>query len=292
MSFEDLPAMPSSFLQPGARDYVTRITALSKQAMARSRACYDLPYGTDYWQKVDVYLPPTDAGRGGWPVLCFIHGGAWVNGCKEWMGFMAPPLVDAPMIFVSVSHRLAPTCRLPGIVSDCVDAVAWIHRHIAKYGGNSDCIHVGGHSSGAHLAAMVAVRGDLLTARGAPADAVKSCLPMSGSYDLRFADPGAEAIAEHVGTNVLQHPDHAWQWSPLAYVSRVKMPFYITWGEQEPPRTSGQGRAMIAALSRNGARVDHHVFPGLDHFSINENCARMENEWTQTVRNKLTFQHA
>ncbi len=53
-------------------------------------------------------------------------------------------------------------------VEDCADALAWLHRHAAEYGGDPERLYVGGHSAGGHLAAMLALRPEILTARGLP----------------------------------------------------------------------------------------------------------------------------
>ena len=76
----------------------------------------------------------------------FAHGGAWTHGYKEWTGLMAPVFTAVPAIFVSVSYRLAPENRFPVPLDDCIDALAYVHRHIADHGGNPARIYVGGHS--------------------------------------------------------------------------------------------------------------------------------------------------
>jgi catechol 2,3-dioxygenase len=283
MSFDDLPPLPP-LLQPGADAYAKRIIARSSAAMAASDVRLDLRYGTDYWQKVDLYLPASNARRAPLPVLCFIHGGAWVNGCKEWLGFMAPPLIDAPMIFVSISHRLAPACRLRGIVDDCADALAWVYRHIGKHGGDPNGIHVGGHSAGAHLASTMALRRDLLAARGLPRDVVKACFPISGSYDFRFSDPPQDSMEYRFLTTVLERPEDAWEFSPLRYVGGNDTPFYVTWGEHDFPRIVHQGEALSAALTREPGLVRREVFAGHDHFTVHENCVQHGGEWSCVVR--------
>jgi acetyl esterase/lipase len=40
----------------------------------KSRVLLDVPYGGDYWQRMDIYLPPQDGLRD-LPVLLFLHGG-------------------------------------------------------------------------------------------------------------------------------------------------------------------------------------------------------------------------
>ncbi|MGH6797642.1 MAG: alpha/beta hydrolase, partial [Roseiarcus sp.] len=148
MSFDDLPALPP-LLHPDAPAYARRIMAGTRAAQARLPVAIDQAYGSDYWQKLDIYRPAAPS-PGTLPVLCFLHGGAWVNGCKEWLGFMAPVLTDLPAIFVAVSYRHAPEAKFPSQLDDTLDAVRWVHRNVERHGGDPRKIHLGGHSSGGH----------------------------------------------------------------------------------------------------------------------------------------------
>jgi acetyl esterase/lipase len=286
MAFEDLPLLPP-LLHPGAEEYARRISARSRIAMSTTRCVLDQPYGDDYWQKVDIYLPPESCGPGPWPVLCYLHGGAWANGCKEWMGFMAPGLVDVPALFVSVSYRLAPAVRMPGIVADCADAIAWVHRHAARFGGDPGQLFIGGHSAGGHLSALLALRRDLLGSRGVPAEAIRAALPTSGSYDLR-AQPDAARKQDHLLKRVLETPESGWEWSPVRWVEDNTTPFLVTWAESDFPHLATQGAAFVEALQKQTGRVEYLVVPGTGHFTVNEEAARPDSHWRRTVREWLT----
>jgi arylformamidase len=289
MSFEDLPPM-RPLLHPEAIAYAERIGAASKAAMRSLPVRLDLPYGSDYWQKVDLYFPPSMVSGTRYPVLFYIHGGGWANGCKEWMGFMAPALVDAPLIFVSVSHRLAPAVRMRGIVDDCADALAWVYRHIAEFGGDPDRIFVAGHSAGAHLAALLALRAELGIARGIPADAVKGCFPMSGTFDLRFALNPVGHVEEHIRDVVLAGTAEIAEWSPWAAVGGNRIPFYVTWGEKDFARIAAQGRELAETLAQQPGPVQAEVFAGQTHFSVNEACGPPGNTWSRKVKAFMTLQ--
>ncbi len=283
MSFEDLPPLPP-LLQPGAAEYAERICAQSRLAMAKCVTRLDLPYGSDYWQKVDIYLPGEPLPGVAWPVLSFIHGGAWMNGCKEWLGFMAPALVDTPMVFVSISHRLAPQTKMPEIVDDCLDAIAWVYKNIKDFGGDPNRISIGGHSAGAHLASLVALRRDLLQARGLPRDTIKACLPVSGTFDFRFSNPAPGTIEHRILHEIMRGPDEAWEFSPLRYVRENDTPFFVTWGESDFPRVARQGETFVPALRAEGGIVRGQALPGYDHFTVHESCAHASGSWASVAR--------
>ena len=60
MAFDDLP--PQSPIYPSeAEEYGKKALALSRAAAARVPHTLDIPYGADYWQRVDVYRPAAPA---------------------------------------------------------------------------------------------------------------------------------------------------------------------------------------------------------------------------------------
>jgi arylformamidase len=286
MSFEDLPPLPQLLL-PGAKEYAERISTASRRVMAATRCVLDVPYGTkDYWQKLDLYLPDA-AGGSNLPVFCFLHGGAWLNGCKEWMGFMAPTILGLPAIFVSASYRHAPAARFPAQLEDCCTLIAWLHHNVAHYGGAPGNIHFGGHSAGGHLAALTTLRPDELQKHGAPADAIKACYPVSGIFDLcegrahswRMRRPIEQFLAE-----AAQAPEA----SPIEHVTGSGTPFFVTWGTDDLPDLAVQGHAFVAALEAQGTPTQHQKFAGYDHWMMSECAADADYPWTRTVRSWLS----
>lgn len=286
MSFDDLPKMPPLLL-PGAPEYAARILALSKEVAAKHRTVMDVAYGPDYWQKVDFYLPD-DRKAKGVPVLVFIHGGAWRNGFKEWMGFQAPVIIDLPAIFVSVSYRLAPDAKFPAILEDCVDALKLVYDKVGAMGGDRNRIFIGGHSAGGHLSAAAALRRDLSLARGMPVNVVKGCFPVSGIYDLRLEAVTPGSVMERIHNQVFHDPLKAPGMSPICHVKGNTTPFYVSWGGKDLPESIVQSEAFVRALKKERGRVDSYVFPGLGHFEANMDLDRRESPWVETVRAWMT----
>jgi acetyl esterase/lipase len=284
MSFEDLPPLPP-LIHEAAKGYAERISAASRRVQREERCVLDVPYGSDYWQKVDIYLPRRDALQG-LPVLLFLHGGAWRNGCKEWMGFMAPAILSLPAIFVSVSYRLAPATRFPGPAEDCADALAWIYNNIARYGGDRGRLFYGGHSAGGHLAALVTLDARLKRSRGLPPDVVKACFPVSGLYDLRSGIEGEVARAQ-VG-EFLEDDGQIQPSSPLFHVGGNRTPFYMTYGSRDLPELIPQAKAMARALASEPGELRVQEFADYDHFDTSERCDREDHPWVSTVREWMT----
>jgi arylformamidase len=276
MPFDQLPSQPQ--MGPAAEAYAANILARSKKVAATTRCQLDLAYGPDYWQKLDVYLPADEAACRDLPVLVFLHGGGWSNGYKEWMGYMAPAFLDLPAIFVSVSYRLLPDVRFPVPLADTISALSWIYTNIGKYGGNPDRLFIGGHSAGAHLAALATLRRDLLDAAGVPPTAIRACLPVAGSYKFEVGELEAR------GKHFLEKPEDAPVASPVTYIEGNRVPFYVTWGERDLEHVVKNGPPMVEALKRAGTRVEHKVFAGMDHFDISIDNGNPQSEWVKKVR--------
>lgn len=284
MSFEDLPPLPP-LIHEAAKGYAQRISVASRRVQREERCVLDVAYGSDYWQRIDLYLPRGE-GLAGLPVLLFLHGGAWRNGCKEWMGFMAPAIVSLPAIFVSVSYRLAPKARYPAPADDCADALAWVHRHIAQYGGDPARLFYGGHSAGGHLCALVALGSRLKRARGLPENVVKACFPVSGIYDLRAGVEGE--VDRMLVRDFLEAQSQIEEASPLFHVRGNRTPFYMVHGARDLPEMAPQARAMAAALAGQPAELLVQEFPDYDHFDTSERCSHEAHPWVRTVREWMT----
>lgn len=92
------------------------------------------------------------------PVLVWFHGGGFVIGSLETHDSVCRMLANrADCIVVSVDYRLAPESRFPAAVEDCQAALKWVALHAVEFGGNPDCIAVGGDSAGANLATVMAI---------------------------------------------------------------------------------------------------------------------------------------
>jgi acetyl esterase/lipase len=132
---------------------------------------------------LDLYVPKADSNVTKRPVLIMIHGGGWRRGDKA-----NPSIVGAKMrhfvgrgyIYASINYRLSPeTPNEDGIqhpihVQDCAKAIAWIHDHVAEYGGDPNQLHLMGHSAGGHLAGIVGTNERFLEAEGKDLAILKS----------------------------------------------------------------------------------------------------------------------
>ncbi|SED23727.1 alpha/beta hydrolase [Bradyrhizobium erythrophlei] len=282
MALDDLPPQPPLRF-PQGQAYAERVLEKSRPVLLSHRRLLDQAYGPDYWQKVDVFLPENLRGAS-LPILIFAHGGSWIAGYKEWMAFMAPAVTALPAVFVSVSYRLAPAIKFPGPFDDCVSAVAWVYEHAEAIGGDRSRLYVGGHSAGAHLMALVALRGDALMARGLPHDVVKGCIAASAPFDLRLSDPGQTTENHRTLLADLLDAEAA---SPIVHVSPAAPPFLISVGEFDFPPLREQAERMRQALSAASGSVVLQDLKDHDHFDTSERSVEPGHPWLAQVARLL-----
>lgn len=285
MSFDDMPDLGPLML-PGAKEYAETALAWSRRAVAETEHKLDIAYGDDFFHKLDVFLP-TDGAARDLPVLLFMHGGAWRNGFKEWMGFMAPPLVSLPAIFVTANYRLVPRVKYPAPLDDCIAALAWVHRNIARHGGDPARMFVGGHSAGGHIAALMALRPDLIAAHGLPADCIKGCFALSASLSLDLSQIEKGSRREAVVKAVLADGDDGRDGTVFSHVEGNRVPFFLAHGSNDLPDLMEQNRRLRALLEKQPCATEHLVLEGMDHFTAHLDCARAEGPWVRTVRKRM-----
>ena len=250
---------------------------LRSQSVA-ARILRDIPYGTGPRQRLDIFLPSQPVHHP-MPVLLFMHGGGWTIGRKEWCGFMAPPLLSLPAIFVSVGYRLIPAVAYPDPLRDCIAALAWVSDHIAAHGGDRGRIFVGGHSAGGQIAALMTLRTDLLAEAGLTAESIAGCFCLATTFNRRMINPAN--APDHVQP---EPADVIAPGSPLALANQATRPIFIAWGTNDDPRLERTGSQMVAALRAANCPVETLLLPGCDHFTSHLNTASATDPWTARVR--------
>ncbi len=130
---------------------------------------------------LDLYLPK---GQKGYPVLFFVHGGAWRMGSKNLYAPLGRTFAKNGIGMVVINYRLSPKVKHPAHVEDVARAFAWTHGNIGKYGGRADQIFACGHSAGGHLVALLATDESHLKAHKLSLKDIKGVLPLSGVYTI------------------------------------------------------------------------------------------------------------
>jgi acetyl esterase/lipase len=163
----------------------TALVLLSLVCVAPSQnLTSDIPYAdpADERQVLDVYSP---ADAKDFPVVFWIHGGGWETGDKSDVHIKPRVFAERDFVFVSTNYRLLPDVEMGAIVRDVAKSLGWVHKNIARFGGDPQRIFVMGHSAGAQLAALLCIDNRYLDAESVPFEALKGCVPVDGdTYDL------------------------------------------------------------------------------------------------------------
>ena len=239
---------------PNALDYISRYPEESIAARS-ARTCITLAYGEGRDEQLDFFL----AGSVGAPTMVFVHGGAWRNFTKNDFSFVARAFADAGFNCVVVNFSKLPEARLPDLVEQLRRATVWIARNISQYGGTPDELYLCGHSSGAHLGAM------LLSTNwreyGLKPDAFVGAALISGSYDIEPAVLSARGSYIHV----TKAEERAL--SPLYFTSDLCCPVFVAYTANDTDEFKRQSIAYAEAARTSGKLLDIRCMEEENHFS-------------------------
>lgn len=269
-----------------AEDYADQALAWSSEEPDNVVIHRDLAYGPDAAHRYDVFAAP---GAQAAPVLVFWHGGGWTNGYKEFVSFMARNLTRLGLVLVAPTYRLAPEHRLPAAMDDCRALLAHLLGHVASYGGDANKVLLSGHSAGGHLASMVALQTELAALAGIPPTMIRGCLPVSGIMDIHHPAPLPDSLDERVYTLLLERADEDALMSPIAWTKGNRVPFVLSYGEQDSERVILSNRRLARLLAVQPGPCRLYVRAGSSHFDTHLALHDLHDRWyvelQQLVRN-------
>jgi acetyl esterase/lipase len=240
---------------------------------------------------LDIYTAQAPAGKS-LPVMFWIHGGGWQAGDKSDVALKPKTLAERGFVFVSTNYRLLPEVGMDELIGDVARSVGWVHRNIARFGGDPTRIFVGGHSAGAQVAALICVDERYLKKEGVSFDVLKGCVPVDGdTYDIpkiimtsehRQALYGGKMFTfghrQKFGNDPQKHVDL----SAVTHVARNKgiPPFLILYFSGNPD-TRAQAERLESVLKAAEIPAKSYGKGDSNHSRLNDDLGKADDPATQ-----------
>jgi acetyl esterase/lipase len=216
----------------------------------------DVAYGPLPQHRLDVYVPDRQA-SGPHPVVVFWHGGRWTSGDKSDYRFVGAAIAELGCTAILPNYRHYPEVKLPGFMADTALAAAWAAGY-ATQDGPSRRLFLMGHSSGAHMAVLVALDPRYLAAAGAANAPIAGVIGLSGPYDFL---PLLEPDLQDMFGPPERYPDS----QPVNYVRADAPPMLLVQGGRDDTVAPRNAQHLAAALRARGAAVTLLMYPTLGH---------------------------
>jgi acetyl esterase/lipase len=178
------------------------------------------------------------------------------------------------------------------LIGDVARSVGWVHRSIARYGGDPTRMFVGGHSAGAQLAALICIDDRYLKKEGMSFDVLKGCIPVDGdTYDV----PKIIMTAEHrqaiyggkmftfghrqkFGNDPEKHVD----FSAVTHVAKAKRipPFLLLYFSGNPD-TRAQAERLESVLKAAEIPAKSYGKADSNHSRLNDDLGKPDDPATQ-----------
>ena len=270
------------------------LSVLSSTGQAQQLTA-DVPYVKNGHERhvLDIYTP-TAANQAPLPVMFWIHGGGWQVGDKGDVALKPKVLTERGFIFVSTNYRLLPDVTMDVLTRDVAKALAWVHKNIARYGGDPQRMFVGGHSAGAQLAALLCTDDRYLGEHKVPFAALRGCIPVDGdTYDI----PKIIMTAEHRQTlyggkmftfghrqKFGNDPEKHVDFSAVTHVAKQKgiPPFLLLYFSGNPD-TRAQARRLEEVLQAADVSATAYGKRDTNHGRLNDDLGRPDDPATQQL---------
>lgn len=236
----------------------------------------DLAYGPESDERLDLFLPSGDPPPGGWPVLLWVHGGAFVSGGRDNIGNYLQILAARGYATIAPDYTLAPTARHPRPTEQMLEALLWLEGAADNHGLDPTRIVLAGDSAGSHIALQTALALNDpayaealgLRPRTDPAT-IRGLALFCGAYDLQGMDSDGAfggflrtVLWAYLGQRDAAAAPDAALFSLFAHLAPALPPLFITAGNADP--LLPQSTALAEQARAAGLTVDTLFFPA-DH---------------------------
>ena len=240
----------------------------------------DVAYGPHYRHKLDIYTPTE--GEGPWPVVVFVHGGAWTYGSKNSYDFVGRAFASQGFLAVLPNYRLHPGDPFPSFVKDTARAITWVTRNIGKYNGKQDEIFLSGHSAGAYNVALAVLDRHYLEKFGTDMSVIKAVGLLATPADFQISH---SIIAQQVFGDVPDFPVT----QPVNFARKDVPPFLLIHGTEDHICRPRNSLSLHQELQATGADSTLKVYEGVSHVGILLALAKPWRNGTDSLKDLVNF---
>lgn len=234
---------------------------------------------------LDVYAPANAKNA---PVVVFFYGGSWLGGERDWYRFVGDALAAHGVVVAIPDYRKLPEVDLDGFMRDASRAVAWVHEHAGDYGGDARHLFVMGHSSGGHIAALLATDPRWLARHGLVPRDLAGCIGLAGVYAFLPADVDDDEMLDVFGATSEERREAA----PVAFVRGREPPMLLLSGGADHEVDAENSRQLATALRAKDEHVEMRVYPGIGHSALLLALSHPLRSHAPTLQDVLAFIHA
>ncbi|MBG1232108.1 alpha/beta hydrolase [Aestuariivirga litoralis] len=244
------------------------------------RKAFDLPYGPHYRHKLDIYTPTE--GTGPWPVVVFVHGGAWSYGSKNSYEFVGRAFAAKGYVAVLPSYRLATSDPYPSFVKDTARAINWIIRNIDMYGGNAQQMFLSGHSAGAYNVALALLDQRYFAKFNTDLSGIKGVALLSTPADFKLCQ-------SRIAQDVFGHVQDFDATQPVNYVRPDVPPFLLLHTKVDHMCRAYNSVSLHKRLRAAGATSKLRLYKDCSHVGILLALAKPFRHYAPALNDMLEF---
>ena len=219
------------------------------------------------------WTSPCRKGRGPFPAVVCVHGGAWRFGKRQDMSAWIRRLAEEGYVAAAVSYRLLPEAKFPEPIVDCATAVRFLRANAEKYRIDKGRIGALGYSAGGHLVSLLGVAGKVDSFQGKEyadqSSKVQAVVSYFGPTDLTYfgSDESAQnsTFVPLLGGRFKDKPESYKNASPITYVTKDAPPFLFLHGTKDWLVPIEQSRTMCKKLKDAGVSAEIVEVEGGSH---------------------------
>ena len=207
---------------------------------------------------LDLFQPK---GRGPFPAVILVHGGAWITGNHAMENPFAMELARRGYVAATVEYRLSNEAKYPAAIHDLKSSIRWLRANAVRYNIDPNRVAAVGASAGGHLVALLGATNGMANFEGDGDNARVSSVAQSVvdiDGPVTFIDPGNvekeikgpyDTNTRFIGGTFKEKPDAWREASPITHVNRQSAPvLFINSSSYRPFQQREEMRNKLNAL--------------------------------------------